>query len=171
MPKLFVVSDEADAEGLATAILGTRIGAVRRAAAIDAIRRANPGVDFERLPPGVILTVPDGPDLADKATDPVAALLDDLVARASAALDAVPAALDEAEQARRAEGEATRAVLGSAAVAQVSQLSPQLQNNVQSVAKDLEAQDAAAQTDREALLEGVKQWDAVLAELRTLGGG
>ena len=55
--------------------------------------------------------------------------------------------------------------------AQVSQLSPQLQNNVQSVAKDLEAQDAAAQTDREALLEGVKQWDAVLAELRTLGGG
>ena len=50
MPRVFVVSDQADAAALARTLLGARVGAARRDAAIAALRDANPGhngYDFE----------------------------------------------------------------------------------------------------------------------------
>jgi hypothetical protein len=168
MPKLFVVTDETDTASLATAILGVRIGAARREAAIAAQRLANAGIDLDRLRPGQILTVPDGPDLADRTGDAVAVPLDDLVDRGAAALGLVPEETDRAEAARRAEAEAMRAVLGTREVARISANNPQLKQNVASVARDLEIQDAESEQERRALADAIGVWTEQLKAIRGL---
>lgn len=168
MPKLFVVSDQIDAVALVRALLGGRVGAARRDAAIAELRRANPALDLDRLRPGVIVTIPDGFEGAARADDPVGSAIVDLVSRAAAGTKALPAESDRAEENRRAEAEDVRALLGSPEVKRLAPGSPQLKQNLTSVAKELERQDAEAQVGRDQLARAAEEWMAELQELQKL---
>lgn len=169
MPKLFIVSDEADTAALAKSLLGVqRLGAARRDALIEALRGANPALDLDRLRQGMIVTVPDGLGLGDRVDDPVASAIDDLVSWAAAAVEGFPAEADRAEEVRRAEAEGIRALLGSDEIVRLSADNPQLEKNIASVDRVLEQQDAAAQADRDALAESAKAWTEQLRALQAL---
>ena len=60
MPNLFVVTDQPNLTALTGAVLRGRTSAVKRTAAIEAIRNANPLLDFERLRPGAVVIIVSG---------------------------------------------------------------------------------------------------------------
>lgn len=168
MPKLFVVSDQLDTVALVRALLGGRVGVARRDAAIAELRRANPALDLDRLRPGAIIQIPDGFDGAARAEDPVDSAIVDLVSRATAGTKALPAESDRAEENRRAEADEVRALLDSSEVRRLTPGSPQLKQNLTSVAKELDRQDAEAQIGRDQLARAAEEWMAELQELRKL---
>ena len=55
---LLVITNQADLEALAEAVLRPRAGKALRAGAIEAIRAANPTVDLQTLRPGMIVRIP-----------------------------------------------------------------------------------------------------------------
>ena len=61
MPKMFVVTGQVDLEAVAGSVLNARLSAETRTQALDAIRRANPGLDIDRLHPGEVLVIPPVP--------------------------------------------------------------------------------------------------------------
>lgn len=176
MPRVFVVTDEPDIVAVAKSLLGARVAAAKRDAAIDAIRRANPALDLDRLQPGAVVFVPEGPDMPARTAgagpaDPVADALDDLVARTSDALAALAVGFDAGEERRRADAEATVAVLKSPEVRKATAGNPALKENTAAVARTLAADDAAAGKDREAMGAAQKDWLEQLAVLRGQAGG
>lgn len=168
MPKLFVTSDQTDSQALVRALLGGRVGAARREAAIAELRRANPGLDLDRLRPGLIVVVPDEVEAGDRADDAVRDSVADLVSRAAVATKELPAEADRAEERRRAEADEVRAMLGSAEVRRLVPNSPQLRQNLASVARELDKQDAEANESRDALARATVGWTAELEALAKL---
>ena len=168
MPKLFVITDQADALALSHAVIGSRVGDVKRQAAIEALRRANPGVDLDRLRPGMVIVVPDLPDVVDRAVDPVDASLDDLLERSREQVMALLAGADEAEVHRRREAEASRELLGSPDIRRLSGRIPRLKENAAAAAARLEQEDRNAEQDATAIREAVERWLPELEKLRAL---
>jgi RNA polymerase-interacting CarD/CdnL/TRCF family regulator len=80
----------------------------------------------------------------------------------------VPEETDRPEAAPRAEAEAMRAVLGTREVARISANNPQLKQNVASVARDLERQDAESEQERRALADAIGVWTEQLKAIRGL---
>ena len=150
------------------ALLGGRVGAARRDAAIAELRRANPALDLDRLRPGAIIQIPDGFDGAARAEDPVDSAIVDLVSRATAGTKALPAESDLAEENRRAEADEVRALLDSSEVRRLTPGSPQLKQNLTSVAKELDRQDAEANESRDALARATEGWSVELEALAKL---
>ena len=168
MSKLFVISDQTDVQALVRALLGGRIGAAKRDAAIAELRRANPGLDLDRLRPGLIVVVPDEVEAGDRAEDPVRDGIADLVSRAAAATKDLPAEADRTEERRRAEADEVRAMLGSAEVSRLVAGSPQLKRNIALVGRELEKQDIEANESRDALRRATEEWSVELDALAKL---
>ena len=165
MPKLFVAAEQLDAQSLVRTLLGSRVSAARRENAIIELRRLNPGLDLERIRPGEIVVVPDAAGAGARKEDPVRDSIADLVLRTDTALRELPAESDRAEERRRAAAEEVRALLGSDEVRRLVRSSPQLQQNLASVAAELEKEDTQAQQGRDVLAQATEGWLADLAEL------
>ena len=168
MPKLFVTAEQLDSQSLVRTLLGSRASAVRRENAIIELHRLNPDLDLERLRPGEIVVVPDAAGPGARTDDPVRDSIADLVSRADSAARDLPAAADRAEERRRADAEEVRALLGSDEVKRLVRSSPQLKQNIASVAGELEKEDAEAQQGREVLAQATEGWLADLAALAKL---
>jgi hypothetical protein len=168
MPKLFVITDQVDATALSHAVIGSRVGEAKREQAIAALRRANPGLDLDRLRPGMVIVVPELPDVVDRTVDPVDASLDDLLDRSREQVMALLAGADEAEVRRRAEADAARELLGSAEVRRLSGRLPELKENAAAAAARLEQEDRDAGEDAAAIREAVERWLPELEKLRAL---
>lgn len=172
MPKLFIVGDQADAREISVALIGARFGDAKRDAVIDALRRANPGVDLDRPRPGMVLVVPKLPDdVADRSVDPVDASLDELLERSREDVTQLPAGADAAEERRRVAGKESRAVLASPEVRKLAGRVPQLKQNAATVAKQLDVEDEEAEQEVANVREAVERWLAELEELRALRRG
>jgi hypothetical protein len=171
MPRFLIVSDEQqDVAKIATSLLARNAGAAARDSAVAALRRANPGVDLDRLRPGAVLVVPDLPAAADRVPDPVADVLDDLTGRASTAVETLLADLGRSEALRRADAEGTRAILDSDDVRRALQ-DPTAARNAELLARSLEEDDVTAKQQRTATSRAAKQWLTELTDLRKLGDG
>ncbi len=171
MPRLFVVSDQADAAGLARTLLGARVGAARRDAAIAALRDANPDLDLEALSPGQVVVVPDGLVTQERAGARDRGGISDLLAHAAESVKELAAAADRAEEQRRAEAEEVRSVLSSPEVRDLAGQVRELKRNLSSVGKTLAEQDERAQRTREHLTRSSEEWLAELDQLRALVDG
>jgi hypothetical protein len=170
MPKLFVITHQADATAISQSLLSGRVGAAKREAVIAAIRRANPTIDLDTVQPGTIIVIPDLPDVNDVGDDPVAGAVDDLLTRTSDAVQQLRDAADSAEQHRRADADDVRALLDSAEVEQQSAHRPELTANVESVRAELDTDDAAAEAGRAEFERASQSWLRDLEVLRKLTG-
>ena len=82
MPKLFVVGDQKNLAELASVLLRARTSATARESALEAIRHANPSLDFDRIAPGTVVVVPPFGGAKDASSqDPLRRAADDLVTR------------------------------------------------------------------------------------------
>jgi hypothetical protein len=170
MPKLFVITHQADAAAISQSLLGGRVGAAKREAVIAALRRANPAIDLDAVQPGTIIVIPDLPDINAVSEDPVAGAVDDLLTRTNGAVQQLRGAADAAEQQRRVDADEARAILGSAEVEQQSGNLPELKANVESVRAELDKDDAEAEAGREEFERASESWLRDLEVLRKLTG-
>ena len=171
MPRAFVVSDQADATAVARALLGARVGAARRDAAIAALRDANPDLDLDALRPGQVVVVPEGLATQERAGTRDRGGLSDLLAQAAASVQELASAAERTEEQRRVEAEEVRTVLGSPEVKQLAGQIPEVKRAVASAGKALSGQDERAEKTREVLARSSEEWLADVDRLRALIDG
>lgn len=167
MPNLFVVGTERNLDAVADVVLRKRTAVATRAAALDAIRAANPGLDLDRIHPGTVVLVPEVTGVRPAAAgEPVHDTAGDLVARVQDGIAALMAAGEAAEEQRRIERREAEEVFGDPAVKKLSSKVPELAANLKSVRTALKAEDAEAGQGLESLRGSADAW---AADLETLG--
>jgi len=171
MPRLFVVTDQPDLEALAANVLRSRVGASTRAAALEAIRRANPTLNLDRLSPGAVIVIPPVPGIRppDAAQgDPVGDVADDLVGRVREALESLSAAADAGEEARVADRREVQELLGSALVRRLATSVPAIGQNVESIRAGFKQDELDARRAQADLKDSLAALSADLEALRDL---
>jgi hypothetical protein len=169
MPKLFVVGDQKNLAELAPSLLRARTSATVRESALDAVRRANPSLDFDRITPGTVVVVPHFDGAKDVSSqDPVHRAADDLIARVEEGIVTLVAAAEAAEEQRGVEKKEAQDLFGSAAVKRLAGQVPELAANVESVRATFKEDDAAARKQIGGLREAEPLWAEDLKTLRGL---
>jgi hypothetical protein len=170
MSKLHVVGEQRTLADLAPSLLRSRLSKTVRADALDAIRRANPGLDLDDLAPGTVIVVPavEGLRADAAAADPLRQGADDLVDRVRDGVEALTKAAEAAEEARKAEKEAVQALLGSSLVQRLASQSSELATNVDATRSTLKNDDAESRRQLAELHEAAQGWFSDLDGLRAL---
>ena len=170
MPNFFVVGAEKSLAELAPTLLRSRTSASVRESALEAIRRANPGLDFDRIEPGTVVLVP--PEVAVRPAaadaDPLRQAADGLVATVREGVKTLTAASEAAEEQRVQEAREMQKLLDSELVWRLSDQDPQLRANAESVLATLEQDDAETRRQLAGLQDAGEHWAADLDALRTL---
>jgi len=168
MPRLHVITTEKTEDALLRAVLGARPSAARKRAATEALRLANPALDLSALTPGTVIVVPtlDGArgDDADVVGDAATGVLESAVA----GVEALLVGTKEAERERRLERRDAEELFESEGVRAMVQRVPELEENIASVRREFERDEAVSEEQRAALAEAAEQWRAELEELRGL---
>src|SRR4051812_559045 len=107
-----IVTDQTDLGGVADSVVKGRLGKKARASALDAIREANPELDFSRLKPGAIVRIPAFGTRDDAAADGLGAV-DELLGAATDVLKRLAADAADANDANDAERNETSRLLKS----------------------------------------------------------
>ena len=168
MPKLFVVGEQKNLIELAPALLRARTDAVTRRAALAAIVKANPSLDFDNLKPGAVVLVPPVGGVRVLADDPGAAVADDLVARVRDAMGALAADAETAEGVRIQEKKEAQDLFGTAIVKRLSASVPELAANVESVRDTFKQDDMTSRQALSDIRDSLDSWSADLDVLRAI---
>jgi hypothetical protein len=140
-----------------------------RETALDAIRRANPSLDFDRLAPGTVVVVPPIGGAKDASSqDPLRRTADELITLVEEGVATLVAAAEAAEEQRGAEKKETQDLLGSAAVKRLAGQVSELAANVDSVRATFKEDDAAAKQQVSGLRAAEQLWAEDLKALRGL---
>lgn len=167
--RLFVVGDERSLDDLQSSLFKSRLSARVRTEALEALRRANPGLDLDHVDRGTVVFVPDTDAVRPKASDsPAGDAADERVAALAEALDALLQGAEDGEKARREEGDEARRVLDNDVVRKLAGRQKPLAENLKSVAAVLDADDADAHQQLVRAREAQAQWLEELQELRGL---
>jgi hypothetical protein len=170
MPNVFVVREQQKLADLAPALLRSRSSARVRESFLDAVRRANPGLDFDRIEPGAVVLVPavEGVNPSAVASDPVHQAVGDLADRVGAAVTSLLAGAEAAEEQRVLEKKETQELLGGALVQRLAAQAPELASHIDSVRSTFKADDVEARHQLNALREAAQGWETDLEVLRSL---
>ncbi len=168
MPNLFVVTDQQNLAGLARAVLKPRATAAVREGALDAIRRANPTLDLDRLHPGAVVVIPPVAGTRPAADDPAGQAVEDLAARVREGMDSLLAGVEGAEKAREAEQQEAQELFKSAVVRRLSANTPEIGANIESIRAAHKQDDADAKRAMGDLRDALDGWAADLDGLRDL---
>jgi len=172
MPRLHVITTEKTEDALLRAVLGARPSAARKAAAAEALRRANPSLDLSALTAGTVVVVPtiEGArrDGNSNDSDLVGEAATSALDAASAGIDALLTATKEGERERRLERKEAEELFDSEGVRELQQRVPELEENIASVRREFERDEAVSEEQRAALAEAAEQWRAELEQLRGL---
>lgn len=169
MPNLFVVKDQKNLAELAPALLRPRTSATVRESALDAIRRANPGLDFDRITPGTVVLVPAVNGTRPRAPDdPVRQVADDLVARVRDGIESLLVSAEATEESRAAEKKEAQELFATALVKRLAAQFPDLSSNIDSVRATYRQDDVAAKKQLEDLRQSRELWAEDLAALHSL---
>lgn len=167
MPRMFVVRDQRNLAELGSVLLKGRISAGAKESALDAIRRANPSLNLDKIPPGTVVMVPPVDGLKDTSShDPARVAADDLVSRVRGALETLTSAGAAAEDQRQGERKETQGLLSSAQIKRLSSQVPELASNIESLRSSFKEDDVAAREQQAALGAAQEQWAADLEVLR-----
>jgi hypothetical protein len=170
MSKLFVVGEQRTLADLAPALLRSRVSKKVRESALDALARANPGLDLDRLKPGTVVVVPAVEGLRSEVRDgdPVHRAVEEMVVQVRDGIETLVAAAEAAEEARAADRKNAQELLGSSMVERLSSQSEELKGNVESARATLKNDDGDARRQLASLHEAAQEWSAGLDELRSL---
>lgn len=170
MPVL-IVGKETTFSALRPRLFKGRVSSAVAGRIADALKDANPQVDFEKLRPGTVLRIPELPELR------VAALsLDDTVDRGietlrgdlTARMEALMKAADERMDAATAERRKVRPALDADEVQAAIRRDQEIAGNLEAVREALEVEAEAARARAERLKEATDRWTAELAALDTI---
>ncbi len=169
MPNLFIVDNQRDAAAIAARLLPNRASAASRRLAVEALREANPTLDFDRLRPGAVVVVPPevGRLRRNAADDPAGETADALIGEARAGLQALLAAAEAAEEQAAAARDATRRLLDSRDLARLS-ADALLGANMEALKGALAEEEEQSDERLTAVKEAVDGWQADLKALRGL---
>lgn len=163
-----VITNESDLEAVAHSVLKARLNKAGRASALDAIRAANPGLNFSRLKPGAVVRIPEIDFTRDDAPiDGLDTNLDKLLDAVTDALKRLVANTNDANDANDEERTQTRRLLESE-VGQLAAHLPALKENVESVLKTYEEDANQEQEHGRQVVDAVDGWARQLEKLRTL---
>ncbi|MFG2972175.1 hypothetical protein ACGFYY_04085 [Streptomyces sp. NPDC048331] len=169
---IIVVDQEKTVAALAARLVKTRTSKAAKEKAAQAIREANPGLDLDRLRPGMIVIVPRSPeardDDPDDEPDVVNEALSPLFDAIRTELDALIRTANSALEADTAEREATAEILDADAVQAAAQNDLLLQYNLERVRQTLADDEQSAVEITESLINGTEQWYTDLDDLSTL---
>jgi hypothetical protein len=168
MPNLYVVTEQRNLDDLAGAVLRPRTSAGVRSAALEAIRRANPSLDLDSLSPGTVVVIPPVPGARAADDDPISQAVEDLVGRIGDGLASLSTAAEGAARERESELREARDLFASDTVKRLSESSPEVKANVQSVRAVLKQDDADANRALDELRQSIEGWTAELDTLRGL---
>jgi hypothetical protein len=170
MPNLFVVTDQSNLTLLAAHVLRSRVSTADRNSALEAMARANPHLDFDRLTPGTVVVIPDDAPGLKKAIsdDPAGEAADDLVGRVTEAVTALVDGSELAERTRREEQKEEGAIAQDASVKRLAKEDKQLAANLDGLLRSFESDDVAAKEDRASLKAAAASWQEDLQALRSL---
>jgi hypothetical protein len=169
---VLVVGSEKNLAGIRARLV---TGNVSRAAAkriADAFRHANPGVNFDALQPGTILSVPPIPELSKHANvsfdDAVGHAADAVVANASEILDTLgETAARLVKEARGERREVAKAIDTDEVRAAIERIRG-LGDDVEAVSRAIEQAEAEAKDRAAVVRRAADQWAKDLKELGTL---
>ena len=169
---VLVVGNERNLAGIRARIV---TGTVSRAAAKrigEAFRQANPGVDFDALRPGTILTVPSIPELSEHAglslDDAVGKAADTAVANASEILDGLgEVAARLMKQARAERREVAKAMDGEGVRGAIERIRG-LGDDVEAVHRAIDQAEAESKDRAAAVRKARDQWGEELKEFRAI---
>ncbi|KOU33409.1 hypothetical protein ACFVZ8_04210 [Streptomyces sp. NPDC059558] len=165
---IIVVDQEKTVAALAARLVKTRTSKAAKEKAAQAIREANPGLDLDRLRPGMIVFVPRPPEAREDVPDVVTEALAPLFDQIRTELDALIRTANSALEADTAEREATAEILDAEAVQAAAQNDPLLQYNLERVRQTLADDGQSAVESTESLINGTEQWYTDLDDLSTL---
>jgi hypothetical protein len=169
MSHLFVVRDQKNLAALAPALLRSRTSAGLREAALEAIRRANPGVDFDDLAPGTVVLVPPVEGTKDAGKDdPVRPAVQDLAARLRDGVGAIVASAELSEEERLAEKKGVQDLLGSSVVKRLAADVSELAENIESVRATFKEDDQSAKKQLSEVRRSQEAWAEDLDTLDSL---
>ncbi len=163
---IILVDNEKDLAAVAARVLTARASKTAHADAVAALRRANPGVDVEKLRPGTVLVVPEltgGRVAVDGAHE---GTLADITARVRDALGELAAAFEEHAAADAADREHTARTLAATELKRAASRDPDLRARLSELNKTLKAEAKAADGETERWHASIEQWDAALDALR-----
>ena len=170
MPNVFVVQEQQKLADLAPVLLRSRSSVRVRESFLDAVRRANPGLDFDRIEPGTVVLVPavEGVKPSAVAADPVRQVVGDLADRIGEGVSSLLVAAETAEEQRVLEKKETQELLASALVQRLSGQMPELASHIDSVRSTFKGDDVEARHQLTAVREAAEGWEADLEGLRSL---
>ena len=167
--RLMFIEQDTDLHRLAIELFGAKAGAGD--AALDALKRLNPHVDFGRLGAGTVLLLPDGPGLRADAGSPVwGEAFDGFSAEVVAALDNVAGQVGRGHAERQAGERELVRMFESDLFARAFDSDRQLREQAGAAIEVFKLDRAAADTAGRALGELQDQARAELAALAKLLG-
>jgi ribosome-associated translation inhibitor RaiA len=164
----FVVQSETTVRAVADAVLKERTRKADREAAIEAIRRANPGLDLEQLRPGQVLVIPELTGTRMAGRDPLGTEIDHLAALVSKGLGGLATDADRAVEQSLNEIKETTTRLDSAAVRRLSERIPEFKETVAELRTNLKTGAEEARRQADDLHAAIDTWAADLETLRRL---
>jgi hypothetical protein len=171
MPML-VVGDEKNVAQLKSRLFRGRTSRTAVKTAREALAAANPEVDLDRLTPGMVLTVPDIPEIdvdADLSIGTVTTTpLDEVASRVGALLERTGAASAEVVKRSRADRTRTARVLDSAKVKSAVRGDKELGARVKAARDALDAEAEVEKQQSAATKKAIRQWSTDLDALRKL---
>lgn len=169
---VLVIGSEKNFAGLrARVVTGTVSGAAAKRIA-DAFRRANPGVDFDKLRPGTVLTVPDLAELGTRGDlsldDGVAQAADAALADATEILDGLVETATKLRKEAAAERRQVAKAMDGREVREAAERIPGLGEDVEAARRALEEDEAADKERAAALKKAQARWAQELTAFREM---
>ena len=115
--RIILIDRDSALDGIGSRVLSGRLGEARKAAALRALRDLNPQVDWDRVPAGTVLLVPESRDFLVAESDPLTGhTLEELQRVVKEGMAAIVAGISSGEDPSAAERAELATVLKSAAV-------------------------------------------------------
>jgi hypothetical protein len=165
---IVVVEQEKTVAALAARLVKARTSKAAKEKAAQAIREANPGLDLDRLHPGMIVVVPRLSEAREDIPDVVQEALETLFEQIRSEIGVLIETAGSALASDRDEREATREVLDAELVQSAAQNDTKLRDNVDRVRQTLDDDEETNREITESLINGTEQWYTDLDDLSTL---
>jgi hypothetical protein len=168
---LLIVGDEKNLTALRSRLFEGRVSAAAVGRVSDALKAANPGVNFEKLRPGIVLTIPDLPELAVgdlSLDDTVDRSIETLRKDLATAIETLTNAATVRSRADAAERKRVRPALDADEVRAAAARDPAVASDLKAAIEALDADEAAAKERIAALKKAAEEWTAELEALSTI---
>ncbi len=171
---VMIVGAEKNLSQLKSRLFKGRVSNASFSKVAEAVRRANPQVDLDRLAPGTVLTIPEMPEVhvrGDLSVDEITkAAIDQVSEQFNAALQSVGNASSARAKAAKARRTRASRAIESASVKKEARSNKELGAEVKAVKQAIAAQQEVDKRNSALTKQAIRQWSKDLEDLRSLAG-